>query len=174
MMARIAALSGPGRFGQASTTESRPSNAIPIFCEAICEALSEFPNEMGIFCRFKPCSAHQPSLGTDVWRFRAKDGVLRSLGKGGLFRQQFRAPDGRPVWLLIVLSCYFHALGMLVTKKEFENRSKGTDFPQFKTGLLKFEELAFDAPAMARWQEARPQEPDTFRTIRNIPCKPFI
>jgi hypothetical protein len=95
-------------------------------------------------------------------------------GKGGLFRQQFRAPDGRPVWLLIVLSCYFHALGMLVTKKEFENRSKGTDFPQFKTGLLKFEELAFDAPAMARWRETRPQEPDTFRTIRNIPCKPFI
>jgi hypothetical protein len=95
-------------------------------------------------------------------------------GKGGLFRQQFRAPDGGPVWLLIVLSCYFHDLGMLETKKEFENRSKGTDFPQFKTGLLKFEELAFDAPAMARWREARPQEPDTFRTIRNIPCKPFI
>jgi hypothetical protein len=57
---------------------------------------------------------------------------------------------------------------MLATKKEFENRSKGTDFPQFKTGLLKFEELAFDAPAMAHWREARPQEADMFRTIRNI------
>lgn len=34
-------------------------------------------------------------------------------------------------WLMIVLSCYFHDLGMVVTKKEFENRRNGTDFPNF-------------------------------------------
>ena len=39
-------------------------------------------------------------------------------------------------WLLIVLSCYFHDLGMLVTKKEFENRDNCTEFLVFKTELL--------------------------------------
>jgi len=57
-MARIAALSGAGSLDQAPTTDSRPSNAMPVFCEAICEALSDFPNESAVFCRFKPCSAH--------------------------------------------------------------------------------------------------------------------
>ncbi len=39
-------------------------------------------------------------------------------------------------WLMIVLSCYFHDLGMLVTKDEFENRYNGTEFSAFKTDLL--------------------------------------
>jgi hypothetical protein len=39
-------------------------------------------------------------------------------------------------WLMIVLSCYFHDLGMLVTKKEFENRENCAEFLTFETGLL--------------------------------------
>jgi molecular chaperone HtpG len=39
-------------------------------------------------------------------------------------------------WLIIVLSCYFHDLGMLVTKKEFESRINCTEFLAFKTELL--------------------------------------
>ena len=39
-------------------------------------------------------------------------------------------------WLMIVLSCYFHDLGMLVTKKEFESRNSCAEFLIFKDGLL--------------------------------------
>ena len=39
-------------------------------------------------------------------------------------------------WLLIVLSFYFHDLGMLVTKKEYENRSQSREFQKFKTKYL--------------------------------------
>lgn len=39
-------------------------------------------------------------------------------------------------WLLIVLSFYFHDLGMLVTKKEFENRTKSKEFNKFKEDYL--------------------------------------
>src|SRR5256885_7126925 len=31
-------------------------------------------------------------------------------------------------WLMVVLSCYFHDLGMLVTKKEFDNRDNCVEF----------------------------------------------
>lgn len=39
-------------------------------------------------------------------------------------------------WLLIVLSFYFHDLGMLVTKNEFENRTKSKEFNKFKNNYL--------------------------------------
>jgi len=39
-------------------------------------------------------------------------------------------------WLLIVLSCYFHDLGMLVTKNEFESRDTCVEFQTFKDWLL--------------------------------------
>lgn len=35
-------------------------------------------------------------------------------------------------WLLLVLACYFHDLGMLVTKQEYDFRNDGTGFPSFK------------------------------------------
>ena len=34
-------------------------------------------------------------------------------------------------WLLIVLSIYFHDLGMLVTKQEYENRNQSKEFQKF-------------------------------------------
>ena len=44
---------------------------------------------------FESPRLHHPSLVTDARRFRAKDGVLRSLGAGGLYCNEFRAMDGR-------------------------------------------------------------------------------
>ncbi|UPL48521.1 HD domain-containing protein [Hymenobacter sublimis] len=38
-------------------------------------------------------------------------------------------------WLMIVLSIYFHDLGMIVTKEEYDNRNK-SNFPSFKEALL--------------------------------------
>ena len=38
-------------------------------------------------------------------------------------------------WLLIVLSCYFHDLGMLVTRDEFANRDS-SEFPEFRENKL--------------------------------------
>jgi len=38
-------------------------------------------------------------------------------------------------WLMITLSIYFHDLGMLVTKDEYENRHQ-SEFPIFKNGVL--------------------------------------
>ena len=39
-------------------------------------------------------------------------------------------------WFMIVLSCYFHDLGMLVTKKEYDNRDKNMGYPSFKKDVL--------------------------------------
>lgn len=39
-------------------------------------------------------------------------------------------------WLMIVLSCYFHDLGMLVTKNEFENRNNCPEFLTLRAELL--------------------------------------
>lgn len=39
-------------------------------------------------------------------------------------------------WLLIVLSIYFHDLGMLVTKQEYENRNQSKEFQKFKGKYL--------------------------------------
>jgi molecular chaperone HtpG len=38
-------------------------------------------------------------------------------------------------WLLVVLACYFHDLGLLVTKHEYASRQE-SGFPAFKTALL--------------------------------------
>ena len=38
-------------------------------------------------------------------------------------------------WLMLTLSIYFHDLGMLVTKEEYENRNN-SDFPEFKAQIL--------------------------------------
>lgn len=39
-------------------------------------------------------------------------------------------------WLLIVLSFYFHDLGMLVTKQEYENRDQSREFQKFRNKYL--------------------------------------
>jgi hypothetical protein len=57
-MARIAVLSAGESFGHDATTESKPRRASPDFCEAICEGLSEFPNEFELFSRFETSTAH--------------------------------------------------------------------------------------------------------------------
>ncbi len=41
-------------------------------------------------------------------------------------------------WLMLTLSIYFHDLGMLVTKEEYENRNN-SDFPEFKEQIIKGE-----------------------------------
>lgn len=38
-------------------------------------------------------------------------------------------------WLMLTLAIYFHDLGMVVTKREFDNRNK-TNFPQYKQEFL--------------------------------------
>lgn len=38
-------------------------------------------------------------------------------------------------WLLIVLSLYFHDMGMLVTRREFDNRSQ-SEFPKFRDDMF--------------------------------------
>jgi hypothetical protein len=84
--------------------------------------------------------------------------ILKLIGRDGIFREytlhdanhidamlelveklipaetadQMKTAD----WLLIVLSCYFHDLGMLVTKSEFENRDSCEEFRAFKEELL--------------------------------------
>jgi hypothetical protein len=84
--------------------------------------------------------------------------LLKLIGRDGIFREytlhdanhidamlalvdrvlptetaaQMRTAD----WLIIVLSCYFHDLVMLVTKKEFESRDACTEFLSFRTQLL--------------------------------------
>ncbi len=84
--------------------------------------------------------------------------ILKLIGRDGIFReytlhdanhidamlalvdklipldtaQRMRTAD----WLMIVLSCYFHDLGMLVTKREFESRDELPEFSAFKTELL--------------------------------------
>lgn len=39
-------------------------------------------------------------------------------------------------WLMLTLGIYFHDLGMVVTKQEYENRNE-SDFPQYKDNVLK-------------------------------------
>ena len=39
-------------------------------------------------------------------------------------------------WLLIVLSIYFHDLGMLVTKKEYSERDKSKEYRDFQDNYL--------------------------------------
>ena len=58
IMERTAALSVGGSACQFFTTESRPEKASAEFCEAICEGLSEFPNEFALFRRFETSTAH--------------------------------------------------------------------------------------------------------------------
>ncbi len=80
--------------------------------------------------------------------------ILKLIGRDGIFRE-YTLHDANHIdamlalvdklipadtaaqmkiadWLMIVLSYYFHDLGMVVTKKEFENRYNGTEFPTFK------------------------------------------
>lgn len=84
--------------------------------------------------------------------------ILKLIGRDGIFRE-YTLHDGNHIdqmlalvdklipentvekmktadWFMIVLSCYFHDLGMLVTKKEFEKRHECTEFSLFKTDLL--------------------------------------
>lgn len=46
-------------------------------------------------------------------------------------------------WLLIVLACYFHDLGLLVTKDEYKNR-KNSDFPKFRDEVLLAGDIGID------------------------------
>ena len=84
--------------------------------------------------------------------------ILKLIGRDGIFREytlhdanhidamlalvdKLIPPDTAAKlktadWLMIVLSCYFHDLGMLVTKKEFENRNTCAEFLALKVDLL--------------------------------------
>jgi len=84
--------------------------------------------------------------------------ILKLIGRDGIFRE-YTLHDANHIdallalvdklipadtaakmktadWLMIVLSCYFHDLGMVVTKKEFENRDNCPEFLALKTELL--------------------------------------
>lgn len=84
--------------------------------------------------------------------------ILKLIGRDGIFRE-YTLHDANHIdemlklvdklipvdtsekmrtadWLLIVLSCYFHDLGMLVTKKEFESRNNCAEFLAFKTAIM--------------------------------------
>jgi len=84
--------------------------------------------------------------------------ILKLIGRDGIFRE-YTLHDANHIdamlalaekliptdtaakmktadWFMIVLSCYFHDLGMLVTKGEYDNRYNGTGFPSFKASLL--------------------------------------
>ena len=43
-------------------------------------------------------------------------------------------------WLMLVLAIYFHDMGMLVTKKEFANRKRNSDFLKYKNEYIKGED----------------------------------
>ncbi|MFZ4477619.1 MAG: HD domain-containing protein, partial [Saprospiraceae bacterium] len=102
-----------------------------------------------------------PSIFGSVNLISIRDNVgeiLKLIGRDGIFREytlhdanhidamlalvdklipddtaaQMKTAD----WLMIVLSCYFHDLGMLVTKDEFKNRNDCPEFISFKTELL--------------------------------------
>lgn len=62
------------------------------------------------------------------------DGMLTSLEYiiPDTVKKQLSSAD----WLLIVLSFYFHDLGMLVTKQEYENRDKSREFQKFRSKYL--------------------------------------
>src|SRR5438477_1912276 len=84
--------------------------------------------------------------------------ILKLIGRDGIFRE-YTLHDSNHIdamlalvdrlipaetaakmktadWLMIVLSCYFHDLGMVVTKKEFENRDNCPEFLALKAELL--------------------------------------
>ena len=63
-------------------------------------------------------------------------------------------------WLLMVLAAYFHDLGMLVTKTEYENRS-GTAFVEFKRRALENRDRA-TRDFKARIDELPPEEAERF------------
>lgn len=58
------------------------------------------------------------------------NGMLQSLEYiiPSKVKEQLTSAD----WLLIVLSIYFHDLGMLVTKAEYENRNQSKEFQKFR------------------------------------------
>ncbi len=62
------------------------------------------------------------------------DGMLTSLDNiiPDSVKKQLTGAD----WLLIVLSFYFHDLGMLVTKQEYENRNQSREFQKFRNKYL--------------------------------------
>jgi molecular chaperone HtpG len=106
--------------------------------------------------------------------------MLRQIGRDGPFREytvhdirhiealltilEWLVPDltARRMtptdWLLIVLAIYFHDLGMLVTKDEFDNRDK-SDFPQFKRQSLSD---ATDADYRAKIEKMSAEEQELF------------
>ena len=43
-------------------------------------------------------------------------------------------------WMMLVLSIYFHDMGMLISKNEFENRDK-TNFARFKSKAVSYTHL---------------------------------
>ena len=45
-------------------------------------------------------------------------------------------------WILIVVSIYFHDLGMLVTRNEYENRNVSKEYKVFKQAYIEKEENA--------------------------------
>ncbi len=84
--------------------------------------------------------------------------ILKLIGRDGIFRE-YTLHDANHIdamlalvdklipeetakkmktadWLMIVLSCYFHDLGMVVTKQEFENRNNCAEFLALKGELL--------------------------------------
>ena len=106
--------------------------------------------------------------------------LLRHIGRDGPFRE-YTVHDMRHIvalltildwlipeqtakrmtpadWLLIVLAIYFHDLGMLVTKDEFENRAK-SDFPQYKRRVLSDET---DADYRAKVQKLGDEDQELF------------
>lgn len=62
------------------------------------------------------------------------DGMLASMDNiiPDSVKKQLTGAD----WLLIVLSFYFHDLGMLVTKQEYENRNQSREFQKFRNKYL--------------------------------------
>lgn len=46
-------------------------------------------------------------------------------------------------WLMLVLAIYFHDMGMLVTKKEFTNRNRNSDFLKYKSEYIRVEDKNF-------------------------------
>jgi hypothetical protein len=81
-----------GEFFSFVTLQNLPLKLVFLFPEQHVER-----GQGPVFAGSNP-SAHQPSLGISQCRFRTKNGVLRSLGKGGLFHQEFLATDGRPIF----------------------------------------------------------------------------
>lgn len=58
------------------------------------------------------------------------DGMLTSLDF--IIPEKVKAQFTIADWLLIVLSFYFHDLGMLVTKQEYANRNKSREYQKFR------------------------------------------